>query len=1065
MWFHNAPRDGLAPTRRTAVSLASLLLTASFWVGCDPVPDSTPRESLGTEGEPYAEPVEDPADPGPPLEQVEPERDEAEVGSASTRQAGPEARCDVGAVWQFVEDVRARFPNCEGFPTDAALGSLTCAEVEWAVVESGCIPPARYLTAARLAHGWSADPTPVPATERWEESFCSLYFDADPFGALAPRSGDGPWTAYLRLEKNGDVSCAPTDATCAKSRACRMAGLCVARSTECVAQNDEHCSKSQWCDVLGRCLESEGRCVADKDSCRASAECSRSGACSAVAGECVLRSDEDCRRTRGCTERGMCTLVDGACVAASDEDCQHGACARGLCEAVDLHCRPASTEQCQLHDRGTVFVAGQCVIQSPTNCRSTPDCEAPPVDEDHELDDVDEDLTEQGERKPPTDGRWVKLREGVTWRNFGDGPTLFWPRGGSCKATSACESEGLCAKRGDFCEPTAASCRASRACKEGGRCSLGPENDGHRRCVATSDADCARGKACEEEGHCFFRRPEGDEAYRVCWSKSEIETGCQAPMVAVAGACRLPKGFDCSATSLCKEFGVACEEHVINDCNGQPCERPYVECVEPLDHCATSPECSENGRCATSRAAGLRTLREIENVRAWIVRNGRRDAVFAGVKCEVTDAGCAKSEVCRKRGTCTALEHINTCGVGDPDDCAKSSACREYGACGDHDLSTMSECVPTSVVDCQQSTRCHESGLCTFHGGSQTCVASKDVDEPVEPDDPCAETEGCARFGLCTSDAANGHCIALTRGDCHRADACKLYGRCAPIAGVCRPVAVEHCADSTACEQHGRCELRHSSCRTSDEAAALDALCKSHELCAGADCRASERGAGCDFPSDAACALTEGCAANGECSFVDGECRAAKPSDCEESRACRFGGRCGVLDGRCAATRDEHCAKISRCENGGACFALDGECQSDRPDPDICPLTTGCRERGNCALMGYDYHGVGCMPGWEGDCRQSTRCEELGACSLVEEYPNGGMAYRSCDVASSDDCAGSKLCAREGLCVAIQTEDWGASYSSPPMKCVAVDDAHCAESEACKTEGRCKARRGACVAP
>ena len=976
------------------------------------------------------------------------------------------ARCGVGVVWRFVDEARGHYSQCGSFPSNASLHALECGDVEWALFESGCIPPARYLPAERIDRVWSVNGVPfrpkTPVRFQWKESFCTRYFDRQSNAPWGHVPGAVHWESYASFDAQGDVVCKPTNATCTAASGCRNAGLCVADGTACKATKDEHCEAASVCRSLGQCTATQGACVAGGDEgCRKSEVCRTSGKCSASNGACEVVSNADCKLSTPCLERGQCSAVNGACIAASNDDCRPGPCAsHGNCVAVEGRCVPASTEQCERQQKETVFVAGECVHRSPLNCLHTEDCDLP-------FDDVPAD---DGETYPALadDGRWVTLREGVTWRNWHSHPVLFWPEGVECKSSSACTKEGMCKKVGHFCEPTAASCRKSQACKEEGRCSVGPENAGHRRCVAASDKDCARSKACLERDECHFRKPTRDHPWQygssVCVSEREIESECKPPTIYVAGKCRLPSNFDCSKSATCTEFGRGCETRVINDCNGQPCSQPYAQCVEPIEYCASSVECRERGRCATERIEGLGSLAEIETARQCMEQHSKdkRGCVeMVGVRCRVTDEGCAASAVCETHGDCRPLEGVNACWPGDGADCAQSAACRKYGHCGANHLSTTIECVPKHSIHCQQSQRCHEEGLCVLDHLSQTCMEPEETDQGV---DPCAKTAGCSRYGLCTTDVEAGHCVARTRSDCHRSTACEVFGRCAPIAGVCRSTDPEHCRESMGCEARGRCVLRHGSCRTQADADELDALCQAHELCDSATCRATDDRSGCEFPSDAACARSSVCEKEGACSYSKGSCRPTTGAHCAQSTACQQHGLCELVDGRCAATRPEHCEKTAACAYGGRnCSVQDGHCGLERADPNICALTTGCRQRGACSLRASGYHGVGCAPAGARDCERSVECATLGNCALVLDYPNGGEPHASCAVTGPSHCASSELCARSGLCTAVETEASSANRSPAPMRCVAIEDAHCAPSAACKKAGRCTARQGQCV--
>lgn len=58
------------------------------------------------------------------------------------------------------------------------------------------------------------------------------------------------------------------------------------------------------------------------DPCRRSTSCAERGACTLLAGQCVVFDDASCHASRICRERGACSAVDGVCRPQSDDDCQ-----------------------------------------------------------------------------------------------------------------------------------------------------------------------------------------------------------------------------------------------------------------------------------------------------------------------------------------------------------------------------------------------------------------------------------------------------------------------------------------------------------------------------------------------------------------------------------------------------------------------------------------------------------------------------------------------------------------------------------------------------------------------
>jgi len=101
--------------------------------------------------------------------------------------------------------------------------------------------------------------------------------------------------------------------------------------------------------------------------------------------------------------------------------------------------------------------------------------------------------------------------------------------------------------------------------------------------------------------------------------------------------------------------------------------------------------------------------------------------------------------------------------------------------------------------------------------------------------------------------------------------------------------------------------------------------------------------------------------------------------------------------------------------------------------------------RADCELFGRcTPHGERCVATSSADCGRSHDCRDYGRCTVAD-----GM----CRVGSANDCRRGAPCRLDGRCA-----------PGPKDRCVAIADADCRASEACRARGLCRADRGACVA-
>lgn len=157
-----------------------------------------------------------------------------------------------------------------------------------------------------------------------------------------------------------------------------------------------------------------------------------------------------------------------------------------------------------------------------------------------------------------------------------------------------------------------------------------------------------------------------------------------------------------------------------------------AECAsEP--HCSATRACAEQGLCADSDDGCVATAEGCANA----CPNG--ECVFDGLRCPLTDVGCAASPDCKMRGYCTA--GASGC-IGTATSCAESDWCRADGFCGLVD----SQCAITAE-GCASSETCLRAGLCGLSSDGGSC-------EPTA--EGCATSKDCREFGFC--GFADGYC-------------------------------------------------------------------------------------------------------------------------------------------------------------------------------------------------------------------------------------------------------------------------------------------------------------------
>jgi hypothetical protein len=155
--------------------------------------------------------------------------------------------------------------------------------------------------------------------------------------------------------------------------------------------------------------------------------------------------------------------------------------------------------------------------------------------------------------------------------------------------------------------------------------------------------------------------------------------------------------------------------------------------------------------------------------------------------CNRKGAKCAKPEDCGSGFTCAAN---STCQTPEGAKCAAKPDCKVHGLCS---ADESGKCIPGSDADCKASEGCVGYGECSvvqptaFLGVPTSSVLA----QQVRPSKPTTAT-----------------CGARTKADCQQSQACRLWGYCAPVDGLCKPVSADDCAGSDVCRSYGRCSVQ-----------------------------------------------------------------------------------------------------------------------------------------------------------------------------------------------------------------------------------------------------------------
>lgn len=168
---------------------------------------------------------------------------------------------------------------------------------------------------------------------------------------------------------------------------------------------------------------------------------------------------------------------------------------------------------------------------------------------------------------------------------------------------------------------------------------------------------------------------------------------------------------------------------------------------------------------------------------------------------------------CRKPYVCT--DKTNTCEKP----CVKDSDCGTLHICDDPvpDLIIHPEIIdetpytyacfnPIKALDlqCKKATLCQERGICSYKAGKSMFQCYLDC------------KYACKAFGLCIN--IDGICKATENIHCAQSKYCKEQGGCSLVDGKCNPTDVKHCSTSTvACKLEDKCLVVNHRCQKTEE--------------------------------------------------------------------------------------------------------------------------------------------------------------------------------------------------------------------------------------------------------
>ncbi|MGM0557049.1 MAG: hypothetical protein ACQEVA_11770, partial [Myxococcota bacterium] len=710
--------------------------------------------------------------------------------------------CEVDVVWDFVEAAREQAPECSTFPANERLEQLDCHVIEWAVLDSGCVPAATYFASERLhtqkAHYSRAD------------AYCNR---------LDPIEWQNGYR-YVAL-RDGSLICVGTDESCSAARACRTNGRCTADERGvCRPGSDAHCERSGICQSQGRCSRVDGRCQALTGDCDETDQCKRAGKCTARDGECVV-DDAGCAASRMCGYRadcakvgdrcaptreahcdaakicelnGRCTFADGACIAATNADCESSRhCKeRGECVAFQGQCHRGSPSLCEqslacLEDGKCAFVDGRCVRGTDAECAGSEGCE-----QHGRCTAVDNRCraTSQSDCDQIANSNHA-FRDGKCVREPHDSPVQY-TSGDLLPVDFDCAQTQMCQKHGFGCDKEiVASCVGD-----------GPCDRQHATCVTRSNLceampDCAEKGTCKTQSPMMFSQQDDFQRLERCLADTDKSMWWRCFERSNLRCVRSEAG--CQNSKLCEDLG-----HCSTRSRSSLCVATRPE------HCLESAACAERGACGMDPTSTYHTCGA---TKAWHCAQSEAckedGACFLnGGACETAevlgiDGSCMDSERCETYGECTLMSRDGECAPTDLAHCEQSDACREDGKCG----IVYGRCVATEPDHCEASKGCADGGRCELrHGSCHTPEFAAALDAQ------CADGRARDVERSCSAHNPNKYPhTAPVESACADRRTCEISGNCATggYGDICEPSEPAHCAQSRECATQGACGVAY----------------------------------------------------------------------------------------------------------------------------------------------------------------------------------------------------------------------------------------------------------------
>jgi hypothetical protein len=600
--------------------------------------------------------------------------------------------------------------------------------------------------------------------------------------------------------------------------------------------------------------------------------------------------------------------------------------------------------------------------------------------------------------------------------------------GGSCTATSQCESGQTCVD-GVCCQTTCSgTCKRCDATGSVGKCT-----------TVTSAVDpdtCTGDSSCDSAGSC--RKLQGN----TC----AIGTDCLTGNCADGYCCDTSCAGSCEACNLSGKLGT-CSPLTAGStgksCGTYTCPGTASTCLSACTsdvQCAPTAYCNSSGACVTQLLKGVTCARNRQCATGACV-----DGVCCDSACSGTCDVCSASLGATANGTCTILGTTAAPSACGPARCSGTSA-----ACG---------------TTCVTDSDCSTTGYCT--GGA--CAVKRKQGESCDRAAHCESGLSCAD-GVCCNEACDGACracSALNKASGDKSGECGAAKEGTNPGAKCVKSLVTTCGSSGLCNATGSCAVYSagtpcgpSGSTTCDGDTVKGQTCDGLGTCAidtiGTPCAPGKCESG-------ACKLT--CAADGDCA-ADAYCTAGT---CKKKATA--GAKCSV-DAQCASgfCADSVCCN-ARCERAceacdqtgtvGTCTAVTGKPRLGHPacaagDPTNPCSAAACDgvERASCAKKA----------GTEVACRTSScdgdvetlaaTCDGSGSCPAAETRPCQPFAC------GTDAC--KKSCATDGDCKSGFVCNSATGACTAGDKCVGsvvtrVDGTtvDCAPYT-CESSGKCK---------